>query len=209
MKSLLIIGCGGHGKVVYDCASLMGKYGRIAFASNLDEPSPVDGVPVYQESEVLPMLSSRAFDEAFVAIGDNAARRFKCDDLRDAGVSQATLIHPSAYVSSSAAVGPGSVILANAVVNASARIGVGCIVNSGAIVEHDCVVGNYAHMSPRACIGGWTRVGEGSWLCIGSVVSDRVNISGKVTLGAGCTLLDDAEVPGLYVGSPAKLRRKL
>ncbi|WP_165173979.1 acetyltransferase [Adlercreutzia sp. ZJ242] len=209
MRSLLILGCGGHGKVVYECALLAGEYCRVAFASNLDEPSPVDGVPVYPESEVSSLLASGEYGEVLVAIGDNVARRVKCEALRAEGAALATLVHPSACVSPSVEVGAGSVVLAGAVINAGAKVGAGCIVNTRAVIEHDCVLGDYAHMSPGACIGGGTRVGEGSWLCIGSVISDHVDVAGGVTLGAGSALLRDAEGPGLYVGSPARLRRKL
>ena len=50
-------------------------------------------------------------------------------------------------------------IMPAAVVNADAELGLGVIINTGAVAEHDCRLGDFAHLSPRAALGGGAIVG--------------------------------------------------
>lgn len=205
--SLLIIGAGGHGRVVLDIALALGSFSRIDFAINVKDPLPIDGHMILDETGYTPEDFASVYDSIAVAIGDNAVRLSKVRALAAAGANLPALIHPTATVSSSALIGAGSVVCAGAVVNPFARVGEACIVNTGAVVEHDCVLGDGVHMSPGALLGGGCEVGEASWLCIGSCVSDHVGIAPGSVLAGGSCLVDDAEVAGLYAGVPARLKR--
>lgn len=204
MKSLLIIGSGGHGRSVLDCALATGEYGEIAFASNEDDPAPVSGYEILDERKLAPGDIRDRFDAVVVAIGDNRARLSKARALLACGVSLPVLVHPRAYVSSLASVGAGSVVLAGAVVNAFGEVGAGCIVNTCAVVEHECCLGDGVHLSPGAVVAGGSSVGEGSWLCANSVVSDHVGICPWATVGAGGCVIRDISEPGIYVGVPVR-----
>jgi len=47
-------------------------------------------------------------------------------------------------------------------------------------------------------------VGKSSWLGIGSVVSNNVNICSGCNVGAGAVVVKDITEPGTYVGVPAR-----
>jgi len=152
MSSLLIIGAGGHGRVVAEIAVVCGYDDRsIAF---LDDNSP-DAIGVVKDME----LYAPRYDNVFVAIGNNVARQQISEQLcQIEGVELVTLIHPTAYVSPSATVGLGTVIEPKAVVNTHSRIGQGCIISVGTIVDHDCVIGDFCHINAGMICGAGCRV---------------------------------------------------
>lgn len=206
--SLLIVGCGGQGKVVLDCALETQEYDCISFITNDPrKPERLAGYKVYGEEELTAEDAVRLYDDIFVAVGDNDARRSLFESYHKLGASFPSLIHPKAYVSPFAQVGEGTIVMPFAVINSFASVGQGCIINTGAVVEHDCELGGFVHVSPGATIGGGATIGDGSWLCLNSTVSDHVAVASDVILGAGAVLLRDATASGTYVGSPAALKK--
>lgn len=208
-NSLLIIGSGGHGRVVLDIALSTGRYSQIDFATNVDNPDPIGDFRILDERELSPELIASGYESVAVAIGDNRARLSKARLLVSFGAHLPALVHPSAVVSPSASLGVGTVVCAGAVVNASARTGAACIVNTGAVVEHECVLEDGVHMSPGSLLGGGCIVGEEAWLCIGSSAVDHVRVAPGSVLAGGSCLVVDADEPGLYAGVPARLKRRL
>lgn len=204
---LLIIGSGGHGRSVLGTALASGVYDEIEFATNADNPDPVEGFRILDERKLGFDEMRYGYSAVFVAIGDNAARLWKVRRLIEMGIEVPILVHPTASVSAFTEMGAGTLIGPNAVVNSFAKLGIGCIVNTGAVVEHDCVVADGVHLSPNAAIGGGTELGEGSWLCISSCTADHVLLPAWSVLAAGSSLVRSASKSGLYAGSPAVLKR--
>lgn len=208
MSSLLIIGSGGHGKSVLDCALSIARYDDIVFASNEERPVPVPGFKTLDERELSYSYIRGHFKAVVVAIGDNAVRLRKTERLLAERVSMPPIVHDTAYVSPLARLGAGTVVLAGAVVNAFSSVGTACIVNSSAVVEHDCVLENGVHISPGAIIAGGCVIGRETWICSASGVADHVSMASHCTLAGGSYLRSDGPVSGLYAGVPATLRRE-
>jgi acetyltransferase-like isoleucine patch superfamily enzyme len=83
-------------------------------------------------------------------------------------------------------------------------VGKGCIINTGATIDHDNLIEDYVHISPGVHLAGTVKVGKGSWLGIGSVVSNNVSITSRCKVGAGATVLRDLTETGTYIGIPAR-----
>jgi len=204
MSGLLIVGASGHGKVVVEAASAMGRWNDIAFADDrFVELGTWHGHPVVSSSSPDSSLLER-FSDVIVAIGKATTRLRLLSAFEAAGFIPATVIHPAATVSASATIGPGSVLLGGAVVNASASLGRGCIINTGASVDHDCMVGEGVHICPGAALAGDVTVGARSWISIGSSVIQGVNIADDVTVGAGGAVINDIGAGVTAVGVPAR-----
>ena len=92
--------------------------------------------------------------------------------------------------------------MAGAVINCCTKIGKGCIINTGATIDHDNLIEDYVHISPGVHLAGTVKVGQGSWLGIGSVVSNNINITSGCKVGAGAVVVKDITEPGTYVGVP-------
>ena len=102
---------------------------------------------------------------AFVAIGDNHARKLEAEALK--GYIFRILKHPGAWIDETAKIGEGTVIMAGAIVAADVHIGRHCIINHGATVDHDCVIEDYVHIAPGAHLCGGVMVGEGALVGVG------------------------------------------
>lgn len=152
MPSLLIIGAGGHGRVVAEIAVACGyDTDSIAF---LDDNSP-DAIGKVKDMA----MYAPKYDGVFVAIGNNAVRQQICEQLKQVpGATLIKLVHPTAYVSPSATVAPGTVIEPKAVVNTHSRIGQGCIISVGTIIDHDCIIGDFCHINAGMVCGAGSRV---------------------------------------------------
>lgn len=154
MKSLLIIGAGGHGRSVAEAAALSGEFTVVGF---LDDAYPklaqVWDIPVLGCVNEYPRWREVA-DCVFIAIGNNALRERLTAELRAAGFVLVTIIHPRAFVSPSAVIGAGSAIMAGAIIGTEARLGEGVIVNCGAVVDHHCRVDDFGHLGVHAAMAG-------------------------------------------------------
>jgi len=145
MEPLLIIGSGGHGRVVAETAEASGKYKVIGFADDDDRKQGkiVDGIPVLG-------LWRKVENVSFiVAIGDNQVRHRLYFELIQSGRKVGTVVSSRSFVSRTAVIGDGTVILTGAVVQPGARIGKNVIINAGSILDHDCVIGDSAHVGPN------------------------------------------------------------
>ena len=195
---LIIIGAGGHGKVIADNA-LKNGYTNICFVDDHAAGSCM-GFPIVGTSAEIRQLDDGSTD-FIIAVGSNEIRK-RIAQMH--GVNFVTLIHPSAQIGAGVSIGEGTVVMAGAVINACAKVGRHCIVNTGAIVEHDNELGDYVHISPRAALGGTVRIGELTHVGIGAAVRNNINICQACTVGAGAAVVKNITDRGVYAGVPAR-----
>jgi sugar O-acyltransferase (sialic acid O-acetyltransferase NeuD family) len=205
MGHLLIIGTGGHGKVVLDCAKKY--YNLITFMTNDLNSNGIEGYPVIYEQETSSEYILQNFDELIVAIGNNNVRLKISMDYASKGMKLATIIHENAVISERAIIGEGTVVFANAIINPFATIGKCCIINTGAIIEHDCILKDGVHISPNAAMGGTVKIGEKTWICIGSSIANNIVIGDNCVIGAGSVIIKDVPNNVLAAGVPATVKK--
>ncbi|MFB5282760.1 acetyltransferase [Peribacillus sp. Hz7] len=199
---LLIIGASGHGKVVADIALKMNKWKSIAFLDDDESIKSSMGIKVVGKSS--DAFKDRDDCDIFVGVGNNATREKIQAELEAKGASIPTLIHPTAVIGQQVELAYGTVVMAGVVINCCTRIGKGCIINTGSTIDHDNFIEDYVHISPGVHLAGTVKVGQGSWLGVGSVVSNNVNITSSCKVGAGAVVVKEITEPGTYVGVPAR-----
>ena len=199
-KKLIIVGCGGHAKVVTDIAMKCG-YQDIGFLDDFYLEDTFINFPVLGKVDDAKKYSSADF---FIAIGNANVRKKIYLDFIEKEFNIINLIHPAAVIASDVEIGVGTVVMAGTVINPSAKIGKGCIINTSASVDHDCTVGDFSHISVGAHIAGTVNVGKNTWIGIGAVVSNNVDIADDCLVGAGAVVVKNLTDPGTYVGVPAK-----
>lgn len=200
-KKLLIIGAGGHGKVIADIAKLNG-YKEIAF---LDDDTTKKKNGKYDVINTTAAIDEYINDyDFFVGIGDNQIRKKVTLKLKQKNIVQPVLIHPSAIVDESVVIEQGTVVMANVVINADAKIKEGCIINTASSIDHDCIIDSYVHISPGVHIAGTVKIGELTWVGIGASVRNNTVICANSIIGAGSVVVNDILEKGTYVGIPTK-----
>ncbi len=210
MPPLLILGAGGHARVVAETALAGGLHCRLAFAddrciSPAALPSPLGWPLIGTLAQALDPDVRDRFPAAVVAIGHAATRLHWQQRLAAAGYELPLLIHPTAWVSPSARIAPGTVIFAQAAVQAQAVIGAAAILNTGCSVDHDAVLSDGVHLCPGARLAGEVRVGARSWIGIGASVIQQIRIGADVTVGAGAAVVRDLPDGVTAVGVPAQV----
>ena len=205
-KKVVIIGAGGHAKVIADIIEKSGDE-IIGF---LDDKIAKNTI-IIKDYKVIGDLNNR-FSlaianedyEFIIAIGDNKKRK---EISTSPNLKFYTAIHPSAQIGINVEIEEGTVIMANVCINSSSRVGKHCIINTGAIIEHDNIIENYVHISPNATLGGTVKVEELTHIGIGATVKNNVTICKNCTVGAGAVVVKNIIEEGTYIGVPARERK--
>ena len=186
--SLIIIGTGGHARVVAEVA----KRSNVEVKGFIDlhysgQDEMILGFPVLGGLDQLKHLSSGI--SFFTAIGENAQRKQVFEQMVSEDFMPISLIHPNAIIGEGVEVGAGTLICAGSIVSTNARIGDNSIINTGVIIDHETIIGNNSHIAPGSCIAGRVKIGAGSFVGVGANVIDKLKIGEGVTVGAGSVII--------------------
>jgi sugar O-acyltransferase (sialic acid O-acetyltransferase NeuD family) len=205
-ERLVVIGSGGHAKVVVEAAiaSHPGRGIAILDDDEANRDRSVLGIPVSGSRGELDSLRGMP---VIVAVGSNQARGELIDWVRQQGHSLESVIHPRAFVADSVKLGAGVFVSAGAIVIAEAVVGVGAIINTGGTVDHDCDIGEAAHIGPGAHLCGNVRVGARALIGVGASIRPGISICDDAVIGAGSVVVGDIDEAGTYVGNPARRLR--
>ncbi|KIL49353.1 acetyltransferase [Jeotgalibacillus soli] len=205
---IIIVGNGGHSKVIQDMIDSLKNDSVVAI---LDDKYQVE----FEQNGIKygPLSLIRKYlylhTKVVIAIGNNKIRKKIVHSLALKSDQYATLIHPSAVVSSNAKIGNGTVIMPNAVINTEAQIGEHCIINSSAIVEHENQIGHYTHLSPNVTLTGNVTVSEGVHIGAAATVIPNITIGRWSVIGAGSTVIQSIPANCTAVGSPTRIIEKI
>ena len=210
MKSLILIGGGGHCKSVIEVAESAGY----EIKGILDMPDEVGkevlpGHKVIGTDDEIPQYVEECDFIITVGFIKNPALRIKLyNKVKAAGGRLATIIASTAHVSKYAELGEGTVIMHHAFVNAGAKIGDNCIINTFVNIEHDAEVGNQCHISTGTMVNGECKIGENCFIGSQSVCANCIEIASDIIVGAGSLVRKSIRVKGIYAGNPAILKIK-
>ncbi len=202
LSSLLIVGVGGHGKVVTDAALESAVRWNLIAATDADDKKCfghlLGDVPI-----VLADIAKHFTQHlVHIAIGNNVWREKESIAW---GLSRCvTIVHPQARVSKHAEIGAACFIATAAVIGPCAVLSFGVIVNHGAVIDHDCEIGKYSHIAPNATLGGGVKVGNHVLIGSGSVVLPGLKVADRVVVGAGAVVTKNIDSSGVYIGIPAR-----
>jgi len=198
-SKLVIIGAGGHAKVCYDIAQLMGKWDEIVI---LDDALTNDYFHV--SGPITDIDKYSVIADFFVAIGDNSLRGSIIKKLEYLNVSIITLIHPQSVIASDVSIGEGSVIMPGVVINNSTKIGKSCIINTSASIDHDNYLDDFVHVSPGVHLAGSIKILKSTWIGIGTIIKNGVTITSDAIIGAGSLVIENINKSGIHFGHPIK-----
>ncbi len=202
-KQVIILGAGGHAKVIADIVVKSGDQ-LIGF---LDDNHEIQKNVIFDGKIVLGFINAenlKKYSNCFfvIAIGNNVTRELVAKKY--AYLNWYTAIHPNAVIVDEVEIGEGSVVMAGVVINTGTKIGRHCIVNTSSSVDHDNILEDYVHVSPGAHLAGNVKVGKMSWICTGATVINNISIGCNNIIGAGAVVIRNINDDNCtFVGVPA------
>ncbi len=199
-KKLLIIGKGHHSFLINSDKYFTKKYSSIhCIEVNIKKKS----------SEKLTNIDIKK-SELLIAIGNNYLRE-KISILlqkKFKTIKWATYIAKSSNIKNKVKVFPGSMIMENVLLNNNVTIGKHVLINSGSIIEHDNRFEDYSSCGPGIVTGGEVKVGKKSFIGLGARIKDKIEIKQNSIIGLGSVVISNCKANSIYIGSPAKLKKK-
>jgi len=209
MEKILIVGSGGHAKVIIDILKNSTEYELIGLTDPFPKHERIMGLPILGDDSILPKLFEEGIKYAFIAIGDNQKRIQLAFEIMQMGFGVINAISSHSYVSKSIQLGVGIAIMPGVIINPDAIINDHVIINTGATIDHDCIIETGCHIAPGCNIAGNVRIGKGSLLGIGTKVIPNITIGEWTIVGAGSVVVNNVPSYALAVGFPARVVKRL
>lgn len=207
MKSIIVVGGGGHAKVIIAVIESGKKYSIEGIVDpGLPLGSQILGYRVIGNDDTLVSMKR---SNQLLALGVGSVR---ADDKRKnvfykflkLGYQFPAIIHPATTLHKTTIFGEGTQIMAGVLIQPDVGIGDNTIVNSKTLIEHDCRIASHCHIAPGAILGGGVMIGEGSFIGLGARVIPGVTIGSGVTVGAGAVVIRNVADSKTVMGVPAR-----
>jgi sugar O-acyltransferase (sialic acid O-acetyltransferase NeuD family) len=203
---VIIIGGGGHAKVLVDVLKLQGTK-LLGYTDPSARSEPALGLPYLGTDDEL-----RSYPPPGVRLVNGVGsvrpasnRRGVFESLKTKGYRFASVVHPSAVIASDVQLAEGVQVMAGAVIQPGSRIGTNSIVNTGAIVDHDCQIGAHVHVAPGVVLSGEVRLGEETHIGTGAAIIQGIAVGDRSLVGAGAVVVRDVPSDVTVRGVPARI----
>ena len=208
-NEIVLIGYSGHSFVIADIL-LAAKLHIAGYCeSEIKSKNPFALNYLESEQEFFSIKGNITTYNAFVCIGDSYIRERIFQNLTKSGVNIINAIHPQSVVGNHVAFGNGVMVAGNATINSCCYIGDGVICNTSCSIDHECIIGDFSHIAPGTILCGNVTIGKNCFIGANATIIPGKKINDRITVGAGSVVTSDLIEPGIYVGSPAKLIKKI
>ncbi len=205
-NEIIVIGSGGHSRMIIECAQVLKYKVKFILDINLKKNSKekILATPIKNINHINKLKKN---SKVFLAIGDNLLR-LKFYKKYKNYFNFINLIHPSSYLAKNIIMGNGNFIGPKATINSLSKIGNNCIINTGSIVEHECEIKDNSHLGPGCIMCGRAKLKSNVFIGTGSIILPKISVERNCIVGAGSIVLKKTSPNALYLGSPAKLKKK-
>lgn len=211
MEKIIIVGGGGHAKVLISIIKEIPKFNILGYVDMADKGRVLGAKYLGNDSKLAEIKRKHPNISAVIGIGSTGISEKRREIAQKLGLlkfSLPVIISPTAVVKESVRLGEGAVVLDGAVINVDATIGKCAIINSKVCIDHDCEIGDFVHVAPGATLCGGVAVRDNSFVGAGSTVIQYKTIGRDCLIAAGATVVKDCKAPGVYIGTPSRLKKK-
>jgi sugar O-acyltransferase (sialic acid O-acetyltransferase NeuD family) len=210
-RSLIMLGGGGHAKVLLALATSVGHV-----ITGVCDPRLVSagvrewrGLPILGDDEVLTSMNpdSHGLINGLGQMPGQDSRQRLYERWRSNGFSFPALVHPFSWVAKDVKLADGAQVMAGVVIQPDCDIGANSTVNTGANVDHDTMIGAHVHIAPAAVLCGHVTIGDGTFVGPGATVGQGIRVGKGAVLAAGVACVRN--VADAEVIMPAQIRRAL
>jgi sugar O-acyltransferase (sialic acid O-acetyltransferase NeuD family) len=212
-RNIVIVGTGGSGRETYALLRDIenAQPGRWTFRGFVAMDPPEKGLldrlgePYLGDprdlAHRLPGVTGWSFS---VGIANPDHRRSIDEALTEQGLTNASLIHPTAIVGPDVEIGPGAVICARTVITTNVRIGRSVQINIGCVVAHDARIGDYVTFAQSVNVAGNVGIANDATVYTNASLLPGVRIGVGSIVGAGAVVRTDVRQGTTVVGVPAR-----
>jgi len=196
--NILIIGAGGHSKVIIDIIRELGNYNIIGIYDD-NKTGYFSGIKIIGKIAEI----NNTTDYFIIGIGNDKIRKKIAEEYNQ--LKWATLIHPKTIISKTSTIKDGTVICAGAIIQTEVEIGKHCIINTNCSIDHESIIGNYCSICPSSTICGQVKINESSFIGANSTIIQTIEIGKECIIGAGTVVIRNIPNNSKAVGNPAKI----
>jgi UDP-perosamine 4-acetyltransferase len=183
---ILLVACGGHGRVVLDTAlSLSMKVDGII--DNLPTGNKIFEIPILGGDTYLETLNTSDYLllNGFGFTKSTELRKTKYSEWIRFGFAIIGVVHPSVVIGRECNIDSTSQIMAGVVIQNRTHISENTILNTRCSIDHDVKIGKHCFISPSAIICGGAKIGDEVFIGSGSVILPNVEIGSGSLITAG------------------------
>jgi sugar O-acyltransferase (sialic acid O-acetyltransferase NeuD family) len=209
-EKIIVIGGGGHAKVIISILKKLGKYEIIGF-TDIEVKKPILGISFLGSDEALSGYCNKGIKQAVIGLGQIKSSEFRkkaVKKISDIGFEFPAIISPDSIINEDVCIGQGTVIMDRVTINSGTRVGSFSIINTNASIDHDCVIGNYTHIAPGAILSGEVKIGNDVLIGTGTSIIQSIEIPDSCIISAGSSVQKTIFEQGIYRGVPAEFIRK-
>lgn len=151
-------------------------------------------------------VPDKASKQFLVCTGDPVIRHTIYRQLVGLNLTLARLIHPTAYIASSAVIGAGAIIYPGGA-SVRSRVGANVLTNAQVVIGHDARLDESAVLSPGARLCGHAACATASFLGTGATALRKVSLGAYSKISAGSVLTRSIGDGFLMHGNPAAGRQ--
>jgi sugar O-acyltransferase (sialic acid O-acetyltransferase NeuD family) len=184
---VIIVGGGGHAKVLIEALKLQGiKIHGIADPAHKTGET-LSGIGFLGDDTVILEHSTQniLLVNGVGTIKVTQARRNIFESFKAKGYSFQQVIHPKTIIASDTVLGEGVQIMAGAIIQPGSQIGDNTIINTKASVDHDCKIGAHVHLAPGVTLSGNVTIGSGCHIGTSSIVVQGITIEADSFIRSG------------------------
>ena len=179
MNDIIVIGGGGHAKVVISIVKKLKTFNIIGYTDINNNGNILGADYIGTDNEVLSYSKQTLLALGIGQVNNLEFRKGIVDKFIENGYRFTKLISPDSNINEDVSIGAGTVIMDGVTINCCSLIGDYCIVNTNASIDHDCSIGDFVHVAPGVTICGGVQVYEETFIGAGSIIVNDKKVNAK------------------------------
>ena len=209
-KPLIIIGSGGHARVLGDVLLGLDR-DIIGFTSDQLPSGSIDGIRIIGNDEKVLVYKSNEVElvNGIGSIPGNQNKRIEISKrFREEGYVFSNVISKEAILSKDISIGKGVQIMPGVVIQRGVSIGMDTIINTASTIDHDCSIGSNCHISPKSILCGSVTCENNVHIGAGSSVIQGILIGEKSVVAAGSIIYKDVSANTVIMNDLKVIEKK-